>query len=264
MELVRRIQEILKGDKGVATSLIEAAATVALWAMLATVAIAGGLDAVDESKIQAAISDVNTIAQGVVTFYKDNSFFPLFKVGSRVGPNDDYFNNLVSENGTYPNDVTGTWDMPSETTTYLSSSRLLGHVVVPSDDTIEGHLLRNQINRRNAADGVVSSEDESAYVERGHRANDPQRGWSGSYIPWRARAGGRATLSETDPWGGKYLINVRMLHVKHFRDLGSTELLPNIAVIVISAGPNRTLETAANQTGEQFQALGDDIAFRIK
>ena len=195
------------------------------------------------------------IAQGVVTFYKDNSFFPLFKVGSRVGPNDDYFNNLVSENGTYPDDLTGTWDMPSEPSTYLPSSRLLGHVVAASDDTIEGHLLRNQINRRNAVDGMVSSEAESEYVERGDHQNDPQSGWAGPYI---------ATMSKTDPWGGKYLINVRMLHVKHFRDLGSTELLPNIGVIVISAGPNRTLETAADQTGKQFQAVGDDIVFRIK
>jgi len=35
-------------------------------------------------------------------------------------------------------------------------------------------------------------------------------------------------------------------------------------VIVISAGPNRALETSDAQTGETFTVNGDDIVFRIK
>ena len=142
-------------NDGVATSLVEAAATVALGAMLATVAIAGGVDAINESKIQAAVSDVNTMAQGVITFYKDNSFFPLFKVGSQVGPNDDYFNNLVSESGVYPTDLTGTWDIPSEPVTYASRATVFGHEVSGTDDTIEGHLVRNQIDSRSLDGGLI-------------------------------------------------------------------------------------------------------------
>jgi hypothetical protein len=40
--------------------------------------------------------------------------------------------------------------------------------------------------------------------------------------------------------------------------------LPKIAVIVLSAGPNRTIETSAEQQFNDFRASGDDIVFRIK
>ena len=102
MELRKIIKKLLKGTRGVATSLIEATATVAVGAVLAGVAVGSAIDAINDSKIQAAIADVSTIGQGVITFYKDNAFFPLFKVGNATGPSDTFFNNLVSENGTYP------------------------------------------------------------------------------------------------------------------------------------------------------------------
>ncbi len=246
-------RRMLKENDGVATSLVEAAATVALGAMLATVAIAGSVDAINDSKIQAAVSEVNTIAQGVVTFYKDNAFFPLFKVGSQVGPDDGYFNNLVSESGVYPADLTETWDIPSQPATYALLADGFGHKVAATDDTIEGHLMRNQIDRR-SLDGGITFAGAEVYMDRGTFSN-PQQGWSGSYI---------GTLSKADPWGAKYLINVRKLHVRHFRELGTTEVLPDIAVLVLSAGPNRILETGADQPGRDFESQGDDIVFRIK
>ncbi len=254
MTAVTLIGKLFKGNEGVATSLVEATATVTVGAMLASVALGSGLDALDESKIQAALSEVNVVAQGVVTFYQDNSFFPLFKDGNAVGPSDDYFNNLVSENGAYPTDPTGTWDIPATPTTYNSSSERFGHEVAPTDDTIEGHMIRNQLGRT-STDGGLTFAGTGAYPERGTIPGDPRRGWSGRYV---------AMLSKTDPWGGKYLINVRKLHVKHFVDIGSTGVLPNIAVIVVSAGPNRALETPADQTGKDFVVVGDDVVFQIK
>ncbi len=247
------VRRMLEENDGVATSLIEAAATVALGAMLATVAIAGGVDAINESKIQAAVSDVNTMAQGVITFYKDNSFFPLFKVGTQVGPSDDYFNNLVSESGVYPADLTGTWDIPSKPVTYASRATVFGHEVSGTDDTIEGHLVRNQIDSRSLDGGLTFSGTEQ-YLEQGTLPN-PQQGWSGPYI---------GTLSKADPWGGKYMINVRKLHTRHFSDIESTETLPSIAVLVVSAGPNRILETGTDIGSKDFESLGDDVVFRIK
>ncbi len=254
MTAVTLIRRLFKGNEGVATSLIEAAATVALGAMLATVALAGGLDAVDDSKIQGAVSDANVIAQGVVKFYQDTSIFPLFKDGNAVGPRDDYFNNLVSENGTYPTDPTGTWDIPASPDTYNSNSERFGHEVSSTDDTIEGHMIRNRLGWT-STDGGLTFLGTATYPERGTVPGDPRRGWSGPYV---------VMMSKADPWGGKYLINVRKLHVKHFVDIGSTGVLPNVAVIVVSAGPNRTLETPADQTGKDFLALGDDVVFRIK
>jgi len=43
-----------------------------------------------------------------------------------------------------------------------------------------------------------------------------------------------------------------------------TEVLPEIAALVISAGPNRALETSDRQDGDNFTVLVDDIVFRIK
>ena len=74
----RQLRNWLIEAEGVATSLVEATATIAVGAVLASVAITGGIDAINDSKIQAAISDVRTIGQGVTSFYKDNAFFPLF------------------------------------------------------------------------------------------------------------------------------------------------------------------------------------------
>ena len=251
---VTAIKKLLRGTRGVATSLIEATATVAIGAVLASVAVGSAIDVIDDSKVQAAKADVQTIGQGVINFYKDNSFFPLFEVGNATGPSDNFFNNLVSENGTYPTDFTNTWDIPAVPTTYSIAAGLFGHELAATDDAIEGHLVSNQI-ARTSADGGITFVGTQQYPERGTITGDPQRGWSGPYI---------ASLTRTDPWGNKYLINVRKLHVKHFADIGATETLPRIGVVVISAGPNRALETSDSQNGEDFTVLGDDITFRIK
>src|SRR5205823_9966851 len=104
MKIFRQLAIWIKDAKGVATSLIEATATVAVGAVLAGVAVGGAIDAINDSKIQAAIGDVSSIGQGVITFYKDNSFFPLFKEGQKTGADDSFYEVLVSENGTYPSE----------------------------------------------------------------------------------------------------------------------------------------------------------------
>src|SRR5260370_4988532 len=101
MKTFRQFVNWIRDAKGVATSLIEATATVAVGAVLAGVAVGGAIDAINDSKIQAAIGDVSSIGQGVITFYKDNSFFPLFGDGDNTGSGDDVFGFLVSENGPY-------------------------------------------------------------------------------------------------------------------------------------------------------------------
>ena len=257
---VGMIGKLLKGTRGVATSLIEATATVA--AVLAGVAVGSAIDAINDSKIQAAIADVAVIGQGVINFYKDNSFYPLFQDGTAAGPDDAFFNNLVSQNGTYPTidpTISGSWGIPSGIS-YAAGAPLFGHQVNPTDDSIEGQMVTNNI-ARTTADAGISFTGTAEYPVRGTIPGNPQRGWSGPYI---------ATLSSTDPWGNKYLMNVRMLHVKFFEDAEGTalkvrgEVLPEIAVMVISAGPNRSLETSDRQQGDSFIVSGDDIVFRIK
>src|SRR5438094_4215448 len=100
MRTFRTIANWIRDSKGVATSLIEATATVAVGAVLAGVAVGGAIDAINNSKVQAAIGDVSAIGQGVITFYKDNAFFPLFADGQKTGAGDTFYGFLVSENGT--------------------------------------------------------------------------------------------------------------------------------------------------------------------
>ena len=102
MKSIMKLIGRLRNERGVATSLIEATATIAVGAVLASVAVGSALDAINDSKIQAASADVTSIGQGVITFYKDNTFFPLFKDGSRTGAGDPFFDDLVSESGNYP------------------------------------------------------------------------------------------------------------------------------------------------------------------
>src|SRR5436853_610733 len=96
-DFIRRI----KNARGVATTLVEATATIGVGAVLATVAIGAGVNAINDAKVQTAVEDVRQIGQGIFSFYKDNNFYPMFKDGLHTGPNDAFFTHLVSANGTY-------------------------------------------------------------------------------------------------------------------------------------------------------------------
>ena len=259
MKSIRQFANWIKDAKGVATSLIEATATVAVGAVLAGVAVGGAIDAINDSKIQAAIGDVSLIGQGVITFYKDNAFFPLFKEGNKTGSGDEYFDDLVSENGTYPTDSTRSatgslWNVPADGAAEpWTRTGFFGHLLdYELHDSLEGHLIRNQLGGPDSL---------QFYPLRGTYSGDPTRGWSGPYV---------ASLPKTDPWGNKYLINVRELHAgfllsRRYQGVsGGPGNLPKIAVVVLSAGPNRTIETGAEQQFDAFTVRGDDIVFRIK
>ncbi len=59
-----------------------------------------------------------------------------------------------------------------------------------------------------------------------------------------------------DPWGMKYQVNIEYLKPAN---VGGPK-----PVFVLSAGPNKLIETEFEQTGPSFTAGGDDIVFRIK
>ena len=62
------------------------------------------------------------------------------------------------------------------------------------------------------------------------------------------------------------MINVQEFSAKHIRETHAIagQPLPRRAVIVLSAGPNRQIETSSEQLFETFEIRGDDIAFRIR
>ena len=252
MKKLKLLKDLMRDARGVATSLIEATATVAVGAVLAGVAVGGAIDAINDSKIQAAIGDVSSIGQGVITFYKDNSFFPLFKNGQMTGSSDPAFDDLVSENGTYPTDVSPTmrWEIPTSPPTWSDGIHFGNMPDYNLHDSIEGQLMYNVLGHLSTA----------TYPLRGTYAGDPERGWAGPYV---------AVLPKTDPWGNKYMINVRDLNAGYL--LANSSLLgggpgnlPQIAVIVLSAGPNRVIETNQEQSYNTFAPAGDDIIYRIK
>ncbi len=259
MKTFRLFLKWIRDSKGVATSLIEATATVAVGAVLAGVAVGGAIDAINDSKIQAAIGDVSSIGQGLITFYKDNAFFPLFVDGQKTGAGDSYYGFLVSENGTYPTDTSfavgaASWNVPGTPPDWSGTIGYFGHkpnyaAGLGGHATIEGHLIKNILG----APGSLAF-----YPKRGSYIGDPQRGWAGPYI---------SSLPKTDPWGNKYIINVRYLHAGFLKaelPLDADGGLQKIAVIVLSAGPNRNIETRVDQQFNEFKAQGDDIVFRIK
>jgi len=70
--------------------------------------------------------------------------------------------------------------------------------------------------------------------------------WAGPYLETVKR----------DPWGNKYYIDAKGLQPGNIGGF--------MVAYVVSAGPNKTLETAFGQTGPSITIGGDDIVFRIK
>ena len=261
MNALKRIFRLLTDNKGIATSLVEAVTTITIGAILAGVAVGTALDAVDNSKVQAAIADVNSIGAGVISFYSDNLFFPVFQDGNFTGGGDDFFDFLGSAQGTFPTDTVLVDDDNDVNTPDISAWQVptSGHILPDTYDTIGNHLVSNTPDLP-AGDPVPNVHAE-AYPVRGV-FDDAQVGWAGPYV---------GALPSRDPWGNKYLFNARDLHARHLLDVAAHDPddnevggMPKIVVMVLSAGANRAIETAAEQDFDQFVVGGDDIVFRIR
>jgi len=260
-DFIRRI----KDARGVATSLVEATATIGVGAVLATVAIGAGVNAINDAKVQTAVEDVRQIGQAVFSFYKDNNFYPMFVDGTKTGPNDTNFQQLVSANGSYPTTnsssngggtktIAESWGIPATqaATTYPSGSGFTGDQLFPAQDSIEDQMVLNE-------PGFARMELINAYPLRGSYAADPNRGYHGPYVQ---------NLPPTDPWGNKYVVNIQALSPQYLiqftKDNGGGSAILEVAVFVCSAGENRVLETNGAQFASTAAVFGDDICFRVK
>jgi hypothetical protein len=78
-------------------------------------------------------------------------------------------------------------------------------------------------------------------------------GWNGPYV---------STEFRPDPWGNRYIVNIGLVDASSgvINELGQ----PKAAVWVLSAGPNRIIETPYLQPVTAAFAGGDDIVFRIQ
>jgi hypothetical protein len=230
--------ERLRDERGIATSLIEATTVIAIAAILTSVAMIAASDQADDASLANTQGEVKLIGLSILSFMQDNGFAPVFRSGNARGLEDEIF--LVLESGgSEPDDATGQW-----------SQGLRDH--------FDHHLVHNTPGTDSLADVI------SAYPRVGQvtdRLGEPvsrTRGWNGPYM---------SRIPPADPWDGKYLSNVGLLTARGEEIARTAFNLPEglpPAVFVISAGPNRSIETKMVQPTELFVVGGDDIVFRIQ
>lgn len=216
-------------NRGIATSLIETVLVVAIVAMIASVAVGAGLDRIEDARVAQAVRDTEMIGMAVHSFMQDTGLPPAYKSGLSTSRTDEIFFVLETE-GEDAEDKTNTW--PTE---------------ADERDLIENHLMMNQ------PDGSAPS-----YLRVGEISFNRQKGWNGPYL---------TRLPVSDPWADKYLVNVQFFTPQGVNLVREDLTIPTggrVAVVVLSAGANRTIETRFDQLSESFTAIGDDIIFRMQ
>jgi type II secretory pathway pseudopilin PulG len=212
------------------TSLLEALLVLAIVATLSGVALVSAMDHVEAARYSRAQADTESLGVAIHSFINDNGFAPGYKSGVQRGADAAIFL-LLETQGSDPGEMTSL-DWPSE-----ESDR----------DRLENHLIRN-----------LPSGAGPRYLRMGEISYARHKGWNGPYI---------AKAPSSDPWDNKYLVNVQFLTPRGLKmPAGNMQLGigQRPAAIVISAGPNRRLETAFAQPADSFAAGGDDIVFRIQ
>ena len=244
-------------NRGIATSLIETVVVVVIVAIIAGVAVGAGLDRIDDARVAQAVRDTELIGMAAHSFMQDTGLPPAFKSGLSTSPTDEIFFVLETE-GEDAEDKTNTW--PTE---------------ADERDLIENHLMMNQ------PDGSAPS-----YLRVGEISFNRQKGWNGPYLtrlpvsdPWadkylvlkHSQKGWNGPyltrLPVSDPWADKYLVNVQFFTPQGVNLVREDLTIPTggrVAVVVLSAGANRTIETRFDQLSESFTAVGDDIIFRMQ
>lgn len=85
------------------------------------------------------------------------------------------------------------------------------------------------------------------------RSASQPSGWNGPYLSSDLRG---------DPWGNRYLVNIGLIDTAPGAVSLSGQM--KMAVWVLSAGPNGTIETPYTQPVTAAMAGGDDVVFRIQ
>jgi type II secretory pathway pseudopilin PulG len=218
---------LIRGEVGAATSLLEAALVIAILAVVSTIALVAAIQHVEDARISRATADTQMIGLSIQSFIHDTGWAPAFKTGDARGPQDDIFLVLQSDGNDPGVDSSLNW--PTD---------------AAKRERLENQLIKNQP----AGTGT-------AYPREGQISYSRFKGWNGPYL---------ASMPSSDPWSDKYLVNVQLLtpqgvQMDHALTLGTGQ---RPAVFVVSAGPNRQLETKFDQVADRFVAGGDDIVFR--
>jgi type II secretory pathway pseudopilin PulG len=210
-------------------TLIEATVVLSVLTILAMVLIPAVANQISESRRAQAKSEVKTIADAILAFYSDSSFFPqtIDSVNGRLGV--QFVDLLVSE-GEIPK-------APSQPVLIHNGQPVTVDVtgwITGSFDLLENQLTRNHPGYRN-------------------KGGPNAFGWNGPYL---------STIGiHADPWGNRYMVNVRFLDPSPGIVDASGRVKP--IVVVISAGPNGIIETPFIQPRTAVYEYGDDIAVSL-
>jgi type II secretory pathway pseudopilin PulG len=225
-----KARTFLLSERGLATSLLEAALVIGILAIVSSIALVAAMRHIEDARVSRASADARMIGISIQSFINDTGFPPVFRNGNATGPADAAFFVLQSDGSDASVDSSLHW--PAD-----SSSR----------DRLENQLIKNLPGGA----GVP-------YPHVGQISGSRFKGWNGPYIP---------SMPSADPWGDRYFVNVQLLTAKGLQMEHDTLALgtgQRAAVFVVSAGPNRQLETRFDQVAESFVAGGDDIVFRIQ
>ena len=218
----------MRNSKGF--TLIEIIVAVALVAILSAAVAPSVLNNIAQGRIARAQSDVQAIASGIMRFKSDVGKYPRLAKAAYPDTAGMAFAFLADSLGTFPTAITGAnWP-----TVFTSNS-----VAASSCEDIFTHLILG----KDRAGNVVS--DSYPRIKAPDNPDDPTK---------TGFRGGLLSADAADPWGKKYLVNVKSLGVS------------GQAVWVISAGPNGVLETLVDVsgTGAANTLANDDIGFRVQ
>lgn len=233
----RQMTAMIKDERGIATSLLEATLVLIIGAIISTVALGAALNHMDDAKLARAQADTEMIGIAIHSFTNDTGFAPAYKRGNLRGPQDDVFFVLQSDGSDPIVDASLHWPMTN------------------ADDR---DLLTNQLISNQPGYSGTGNFLGIAYPRMGQITWSRFKGWNGPYL---------GTTPKPDPWGDRYFVNVQLLTQQGLDAAHDTLTLgvgQRPAVFVISAGPNQRIDTRFDQTADGFTAAGDDIIFRIQ
>ena len=219
--------ELIRSSRGAASSLIEAVMVIAIAAVLAGIGLNAAMDRIEDARLTRAAADTKMIGVAIHSFMQDTGFAPTYQSGDERGPEALIFK-VLETTGSQPG----------------LSSEELGWPEEPEDhDLLENHLVKN-----------LPAGTGPRYPRRGEISFARSKGWNGPYL---------TTMPTADPWGDKYLVNVQLLTANGLSEM-DLPIGTRAAVFVVSAGPDRVLNTEFQQLADEFLAGGDDIIFRVQ
>jgi len=181
---------------------------------------------IDDANRARAQADANTIAAAVQQMYKDTGRWPAYAAGTGALTFASTDADVLSSNTACDgSDDVTTLDTTEPVDSTTGSTWALGADLC---DSLTRQLITNA----------------SSYTTTGNRA------WKGPYLD---------TVPALDPWGRSYLVNIK--------NANPNEEGPTTQkwVVVISAGPDGNLDTAANTVVNTNPAVaGDDVVARVK